>query len=63
MPTLLKAKKISEAITREIDKREKAWEIDPGLRRIRFEVVIGRQTGLPTSIQCETNSGRDLTKS
>jgi hypothetical protein len=63
MSTLPKAKKICEAIAQEILLREKAWEIDPCLRRVRFEIAIGRQTGLRVSIQCETNSDRDLTKS
>ena len=63
MPTLPKAKRISDAIAHEIMLREKAWEIDQCLRRVRFEIAIGRRTGLPVSIHCETQSETDLTKS
>jgi hypothetical protein len=61
MPTLLKARLISEAIAREIDVREQAWEVDRSLKKVRFEVVIGRSTGMPTLIHCETLSESDLT--
>jgi len=63
MPTQLKARKILEAITRETINRAQAWEIDPNLKKVRFEIAIGRSTGLPTSIHCETMSESDLTKS
>jgi hypothetical protein len=61
MPTPLKGRLISEAITREINARSPAWEIDPSLKKVRFEIVIGRSTGMPTSIHCETLSESDLT--
>jgi hypothetical protein len=61
MPTQLKARLIAEAITREIEVREQAWEVDPSLKKVRFEIVIGRSTGMPTLIHCETMSESDLT--
>ncbi len=60
MPTLPKARKIAEAITREINVREKTWEIDPTLTRIRFEITVGRRTGMPIKIHCETHGETDL---
>jgi hypothetical protein len=57
----LKGRLINEAITREINLRAPSWEIDSNLKKVRFEILMGRSTGMPTLIHCETLSESDLT--
>lgn len=59
---LLKATKIHEALRRELERHDKALEVDLTLTKIHLEVIIGRQTGLPVKVHYQAHSETDLTK-
>jgi len=57
---LLKATKIHEAVRRELERHDKALEVDITLTKIHLEVMIGRQ-GLPIKVRYQAHSESDLT--
>lgn len=58
---LPRATRIYEVLGREILRREKVLEIDNTLTRIRFEIIIGRQSGNPVKVLYDAHSDTDLT--
>lgn len=59
---LSRALKINVAITRELERHSKALEVDEGISKINFTVIIGARNGDPVKVIYAPVSELDLTR-